>query len=222
MSGLNLEGKRLEMVECQIKARGIKDPLVLQAMSKVPRHVFVPTEHADSAYQDRPLPIGSGQTISQPYMVAVMTEALELRGGEKVLEVGTGSGYQTAILAEIVDRVVTIERKPELSRAAEQALRELGYINVEFAVGDGSGGYPSGAPYDGILVTAGAPEIAETLLQQLSEGGRLVIPVGNSFQQTLTRVTRQGRAHKSERLEGCVFVPLIGEYGWQDDDRLAP
>ena len=221
MSGLNLEAKRMEMVEYLIKARGIKDPLVLEAMSKVPRHVFVPEAYASSAYDDRPLPIGSGQTISQPYMVAVMTEALKLLGEEKVLEVGTGSGYQTAILAEIADHVVTIERKADLSRVAAEALRELGYINVEFVVGDGSKGFVPRAPYDGILVTAGAPDIPGVVLEQLAEGGRLVIPVGNSLQQTLTRVTRKGKDYRTERLEACVFVPLIGEFGWNENGEHA-
>jgi protein-L-isoaspartate(D-aspartate) O-methyltransferase len=218
MSGLSLESRRHQMVEHQIKARGIKDPLVLAALSKVPRHVFVAPEYADAAYEDRPLSIGQGQTISQPYMVAVMTVALKLKGGERVLEIGTGSGYQTAILAEICTHVVSVERKPDLSAAAEVVLRDLGYANVELVVGDGSRGHPAGAPYDGILVTAGAPEVPRVLLGQLAEGGRLVIPVGNSFQQTLTSVTKMGREYRTERLEGCVFVPLIGEYGWNEGD----
>lgn len=206
------------MVEHQLKARGIKDALVLQAMGKVPRHVFIPDEYVESAYDDRPLPIGSGQTISQPYMVAVMTEALALRGQERVLEIGTGSGYQTAILAEIVPHVVTVERKPELSARAEDTLRALGYVNVELFVGDGSKGFEAQAPYDAILVTAGAPEIPDLLVAQLAAGGRLVIPVGNAFHQTLTRVTLTEQGRRTERLEGCVFVPLVGEYGWKDED----
>jgi protein-L-isoaspartate(D-aspartate) O-methyltransferase len=212
--GSNLESQRQEMVEYQIRARGVNDPLVLEAMRKVPRHLFVPPEYLDSAYTDRPLPIGYGQTISQPYMVAVMTEALKLQGHERVLEVGTGSGYQAAVLAEIVDHVVSLERKPELAQRAAEILKELACIGVEVIVGDGSKGYPERAPFDGILVTAGAPEIPTVLLEQLADGGRLVIPVGNSFQQTLTRVTRKGQGFESQRLEGCVFVPLIGEYGW--------
>lgn len=218
MNGLTLESRRREMVEHQLKARGIKDPSVLEVMGKVPRHVFVPAEYADSAYDDRPLPIGSGQTISQPYMVAVMTESLGLKGQERVLEIGTGSGYQTAILAEIVSRVVTVERKPELSARAENALRALGYVNVELVVGDGSKGFEAGAPYDAILVTAGAPDVPDVLVGQLAPGGRLVIPVGNAFHQTLTRVTLTDKGRRTERLEGCVFVPLVGEYGWKDED----
>lgn len=214
----NSESERLRMVETQIRARGIEDRLVLDAMKKVPRHVFVAESYYDSAYSDRPLPIGFGQTISQPYMVAIMTESLKLQGHEKVLEVGTGSGYQAAILAEIVDHVVSLERVPELARAASERLRQLGYSNVEIHVGDGSEGFHARAPYDAIVVTAGAPEIPEVLVKQLAEGGRLVIPVGNSFQQTLTRVTVAGGERKTERMEGCVFVPLIGKYGWGGDE----
>jgi protein-L-isoaspartate(D-aspartate) O-methyltransferase len=147
-------------------------------------------------------------------MVAVMTEALRLEGQEKVLEVGTGSGYQAAVLAEIAGQIVSTERVPELAEHARRTLRELGYANVDVVVADGSKGYLPGAPYDGIIVTAGAPEIPRVLVDQLADGGRLVIPVGNSFQQTLIRLTRRGREEDIERLEGCVFVPLIGEYGW--------
>jgi len=206
------------MVDYQIQARGVDDPLVLAAMRKVPRHLFVPRECEQSAYDDRPLPIGHGQTISQPYMVAVMTQALKLEGDERILEVGTGSGYQAAILAEIADHVVSVERIPELAERATRILRNLGYVNVEVIVGDGSRGYAERAPYDGIIVTAGAPDIPQVLIDQLADGGRLVIPVGNSFQQTLTRVTRRGDETKIERLEGCVFVPLVGKYGWRDDN----
>lgn len=218
MGGGNLESKRHQMVDHQIHARGIEDRLVLDAIRKVPRHVFVPPEYEDSAYADRPLPIGYGQTISQPYMVAVMTEALKLTGHEKVLEVGTGSGYQAAILAEIVDHVVSLERLPDLAEAARATLKQMGYINIEIVVGDGSSGYAARAPYDGIIVTAGAPEVPDVLAEQLADGGRLVIPVGNTFQQTLTRVTSRGGERDVERLEGCVFVPLIGEYGWKANE----
>ena len=207
------------MVEHQIKARGIKNDPVLEAMRKVPRHLFVPSESLDSAYSDRPLPIGHGQTISQPYMVAVMTEALEFEGGEKVLEVGTGSGYQAAVLAEIAGHVMTTERVPELAEEARRKLRDLGYTNIEVVVTDGSGGFRERAPYDGIIVTAGAPEIPGVLVDQLADRGRLVIPVGNSYQQTLTRLRRRGEEHVRERLEGCVFVPLIGEHGWAEHDE---
>jgi protein-L-isoaspartate(D-aspartate) O-methyltransferase len=214
----NREAKRSQMVEHQIQSRGVQDRLVLDAMRKVPRHLFVPDERVDSAYADRPLPIGCGQTISQPYMVAVMTEALALEGHENVLEIGTGSGYQAAILAEIADHVVSLERQPDLAGAAAETLKDLGYVNVEILVGDGSKGYPERAPYDGIVVTAGAPDMPHVLIEQLADGGRLVIPVGNSFHQTLTRVTRRGDAREIEKLEGCVFVPLIGEYGWKESE----
>jgi protein-L-isoaspartate(D-aspartate) O-methyltransferase len=218
VSIVNPERRRARMVDEQILARGITDPLVLAAMRKVPRHLFLPPEHVPMAYEDRPLPIGEGQTISQPYMVAVMTNALKLEGQEKVLEVGTGSGYQAAVLAEIAAHVVTTERRPDLAEEARKRLESLGYVNVEVVVGDGSRGYGERAPYDGIVVTAGAPSVPETLIEQLAEGGRLVIPVGNSYHQTLTRVTRRSGGDQVERLEGCVFVPLIGEYGWKEGD----
>jgi len=217
MTGFDSEQKRHLMVKKQIEARNITDKLVLEAMRKVPRHVFVPSEYEQSAYEDRPLPIGFGQTISQPYMVALMTEALCLKGDEKVLEVGTGSGYQAAILAEIVDHVVTIERIPELAARASEILRNLGYGNVEVLVGDGSKGYPPRAPYDAIIVTAGAPRIPDALVEQLAEGGRLVIPVGSGFHQTLTRLTKKQGGNDIEHLEGCIFVPLVGECGWNEE-----
>lgn len=217
MTPFDSERKRRLMVCNQIEARKIVDKAVLDAMRKVPRHLFVPAEYQEAAYDDRPLPIGFGQTISQPYMVALMTEALCLNGDEKVLEVGTGSGYQAAILAEIVDHVVTIERIPELATRAAEILRNLGYTNVEVVVGDGSRGYPPRAPYDAIIVTAGAPRIPDALVEQLAEGGVLVIPVGSGFHQTLTRVTKIQGQITTEHLEGCVFVPLVGECGWDED-----
>lgn len=217
MTPSDSEHKRYVMVHRQIEARKITDKAVLDAMRKVPRHLFVPTEYEEAAYEDRPLPIGFGQTISQPYMVALMTEALCLKGDEKVLEVGTGSGYQAAILAEIVDHVVTIERIAELAARAAELLRNLGYTNIEVVVGDGSRGYPPRAPYDAIIVTAGAPRIPDALVDQLAEGGRLVIPVGSGFHQILTRVTKTQGQIKTEQLEGCVFVPLVGECGWDEN-----
>jgi protein-L-isoaspartate(D-aspartate) O-methyltransferase len=218
MRGLNHESRRHDMVEKQIRARGVSDPLVLAAMRRVPRHLFVPDDLGGAAYDDRPLPIGEGQTISQPFMVALMTEALKLEGNERVLEIGTGSGYQAAILAEIAAHVVTVERKESLKDRAALLLKELGYVNVEAVVGDGSGGYPARAPYDGIMVTAGAPRISQLLVEQLAVGGRLVIPVGSTFHQTLTRVTRTAGGAATERMEGCIFVPLIGEHGWGEHD----
>jgi len=203
------------MVESQLKRRGIKDPLIIEAMGRVPRHEFVPGTQIGSAYYDGPLPIGSGQTISQPYMVAIMTQAMGLRGGERVLEVGTGSGYQAAVLAEIAGEVYTIERHGELAESAGKRLLELGYDNVHVSVGDGTLGLPEKALFDGIIVTAGAPHVPENLKDQLGEGGRLVIPVGGRYLQSLLRITRKGDDFQQEDLLGCVFVPLIGEDGWK-------
>jgi protein-L-isoaspartate(D-aspartate) O-methyltransferase len=211
------ERKRLLMVESQLKSRGIKDKRVLQAMSKVPRHHFVPQDSRNSAYYDGPLPIGEGQTISQPYMVALMTERMELRGDEKVLEVGTGSGYQSAILMELARELYTIERISLLAERAKKKLVELGYDRFHIRIGDGTKGWPEEAFFDGIIVTAGAPVVPETLEQQLREGGRLVIPVGTRFSQRLYRcIKRKGKYSKEENTM-CVFVPLIGEYGWEDE-----
>ena len=207
--------QREKMVKNQLKTRGVKDALILDAMMKTPRHEFVPPEYISTAYDDCPLPIGFGQTISQPYMVAVMTEKLRLKGGEKILEIGTGSGYQTAVLAEIAGQVYTIERHAALAARAEAVLRELGYSNVRVLVGDGTIGLEKHAPFDGIIVTAGAPYVPQTLKKQLAKGGRLVIPVGGRYMQSLHRVTRKDDAFNDEELLGCVFVPLIGEEGWR-------
>ena len=202
-------------IEEQLVARGIADARVLDAMRRVARDAFVPEESHAAAYADRALPIGSGQTISQPYMVAVMTEALRLTGSERVLDVGTGSGYQAAILAELAREVITIERRPELAETARQRLASLGYMNVEVLVGDGTLGSPEHAPFDAILVGAAAPRVPDSLKQQLSSnGGRLVVPVGASDQQTLHIVTRSGDRFSEIFGVGCVFVPLIGEEGW--------
>jgi protein-L-isoaspartate(D-aspartate) O-methyltransferase len=209
--------ERLAMVEEQLKRRGIRDGRVLEAMSKVPRHTFVPEAHRGAAYEDRPLPIGEGQTISQPYMVAVMTQSLDLKGEERVLEIGTGSGYQTAILAELAKEVCTMERIPALLERARSILQSLGYENILFKIGDGTKGWPEKAPFEGIIVTAGAPEIPQTLLAQLADGGRLVIPVGPRYTQTLYKVTRRGKNYTEEDITGCVFVPLLGEYGWKEE-----
>ncbi len=208
---------RTWMVESQIRNRGILDPRVLQAMRRVPRHRFIPRHLWDQAYNDYPLPIGENQTISQPYMVALMTEALELAGPEKVLEVGTGSGYQAAILAELAQEVFTIERLASLARAAEAVLKDLGYRNIHVLIGDGTLGWPKEAPYDAIMVTAGAPKIPPALLEQLALGGRLVIPVGDRYSQTLTRIRRTPEGNlRTEYLGGCRFVKLIGAQGWQE------
>jgi protein-L-isoaspartate(D-aspartate) O-methyltransferase len=196
------------MVEYQIRRRGVKDRKVLRAMLKVPRHLFVPEQMKELAYGDEPLPIGEGQTISQPYIVAYMTEALRLRGRERVLEIGTGSGYQTAILAEIVREVYTVELIPELSARARGVLDKLGYRNIQFRVGDGTLGWPEHAPFDAILVSAAPASVPPALVEQLKPGGKMIIPVGTDFQE-LVLVTRKETGWDEQRLIGVRFVPLI-------------
>jgi protein-L-isoaspartate(D-aspartate) O-methyltransferase len=210
---------RAHMVETQIRRRGITDPRVLQAMGKVPRHLFVSSYLKEQAYNDYPLPIGEEQTISQPYIVALMTEALELTGTEKVLELGTGSGYQAAILGELAREVFTIERLASLADQARRVLKSLGYDNVHVLTGDGTLGWPPEAPFDAILVTAGAPQVPQPLVEQLALGGRLVIPVGDQYSQTLTRVRQTTEGLKSDYLGGCRFVRLIGKHGWQAERK---
>jgi protein-L-isoaspartate(D-aspartate) O-methyltransferase len=200
---------RERMVKEQIEGRDIKDPRTLAAMRKVPRHLFVPEASASQAYGDFPLPIGHGQTISQPYIVAFMTEALGLRGGEKVLEIGTGSGYQAAVLGEIAGSVYTIEIVPELAAEARERLARLGCRNVEVRAGDGYLGWPEAAPFDAIMVTAAAPRIPEPLKQQLKDGGRLVLPVGDEYQELIV-VTRRGSAYDERRVLPVRFVPMTG------------
>jgi protein-L-isoaspartate(D-aspartate) O-methyltransferase len=196
------------MTDSQIRARGVRDPLVLAAVNKVPRHLFVPDGMRASAYADEPLPIGQGQTISQPYIVAYMTEALGLKGGERVLEIGTGSGYQTAVLAEIVREVWTVEIVESLSRRARSVLDGLGYANIRYRVGDGSGGWPGSAPFDAVMVTAAAAKMPETLEGQLGPGGRMIVPVGTSLQE-LFLVRREEKGLTRERLLAVRFVPLV-------------
>jgi protein-L-isoaspartate(D-aspartate) O-methyltransferase len=210
---------RAEMVEHQLRERGIHDEKVLEAMAKIPRHRFVDAALRSRAYGDHALPIGAGQTISQPYMVALMTEALALGGGEKVLEIGTGSGYQTAVLAEFTQRLFSIERSPELARTAAATLRDLGYSNVILKTADGTLGWPEHAPFDAVLVTAGAPEIPAPLLGQLTEGGRLVVPVGDREIQRLELVTRRASRVERRILVECAFVPLLGAAGWKAPPR---
>lgn len=210
------------MVDSQIRSRGIRDERVLRAMEKVPRHLFVDEGLIDQAYNDSPLPIGEKQTISQPYIVALMTEALELTGREKVLELGTGSGYQAAILAELADRVFTIERIASLAQKARRLLESLHYYNVVIRVGDGTYGWREEAPFDAILVAAGSPSIPRTLMEQLAVGGRLVIPVGGRFSQNLIKLKRLSEDPgdvKKEDLGGCRFVSLIGEHGWKMEQQ---
>ncbi len=206
---------REHMVRSQLIQRRIRDARTLEAMRRVPREAFVPEKVRGSAYDDRPLPIGENQTISQPYMVALMTEALELTGGETVLEIGTGSGYQTAVLAEIVKTVFSIERIGPLADSARALLQQLGYANVTVLVGDGTQGAAEHAPFDAIIVTAGSPGVPLSLKEQLADGGRLVIPVGSRGYQELNRIRRQGNDFITENLGGCVFVPLIGVQGWE-------
>ncbi|MCS7232907.1 MAG: protein-L-isoaspartate(D-aspartate) O-methyltransferase [Synergistetes bacterium] len=203
------------MIKEQIEARGLKDEKILNVMRKVPRHLFVPQAYLSESYDDHPLPIGEGQTISQPYMVALMTSLLDLKGDERVLEIGTGSGYQTAILAELAKEVFSIERIESLAKSAEERLKALGYKNVRIKVGDGSLGWEEYAPYDAIIVTAAAPKVPSPLTKQLKVGGRIVIPIGDRFFQNLHRYVKKGE----ETLEGhdfggCVFVPLRGKEGW--------
>lgn len=213
------EIERQRMVEEQLLSRDIRDRRVLQAMRTVPRHLFVPAEYRYLAYSDGPLPIGCGQTISQPYIVALMTQLLRLRGDENVLEVGTGSGYQAAILAHLARQVHTIERFPELAEQAAAVLKSLGLTNVQVHIGDGSLGLPDHAPFQAIIVTAAAPEVPRTLLDQLADGGRLVLPVGGKMSQFLERWRRRGAKFEQEILAPVAFVPLRGRYGWQDENE---
>jgi protein-L-isoaspartate(D-aspartate) O-methyltransferase len=206
---------RLKMVEEQITSRGIKEAKLIAAMKKIPRHLFVEEALQNQVYTDHPLPIGEKQTISQPYMAALMTEALLLTGKEKVLEIGTGSGYQTAILAELSEKAFSIERIRPLAIRARKLLYELGYFNVEIKIFDGTFGWAEQSPFDAIMVTAGSPDIPQPLIDQLTTGGRLVIPVGDAFVQDLFRVTKTETGVKKEDLGGCRFVKLIGKYGWE-------
>lgn len=208
---------RENMVRVQIEARGIHDQGVLEAMLKVPRHLFVSEALQDQAYGDFPLPIGEGQTISQPYIVAEMTQAIELTTDDRVLEIGTGSGYQTAILAELAYQVYSIERLRELFVRARKMLDELKYHNVVAKCSDGTLGWPEESPFDAIIVTAGAPEVPDALVEQLTPGGRLVIPVGGRLSQTLLKIVRHEVGIAKTNLGGCRFVKLVGEHGWKEE-----
>lgn len=212
---MNFEKARRAMVEDQLIPRGIRDEKVLDAMGKVERHLFVDEEIRNSAYDDCALPIGEGQTISQPYMVALMTELLELKGAEKVLEIGTGSGYQTAVLSLLAAEVYSVERIGALSIRARKVLLEQGYANTHLIVSDGTIGLPEYAPYDSIIVTAGAPEMPDNLLEQLSHGN-LVIPVGSRYSQTIYIFKKTADGLKQLTSTACVFVPLVGEKGWRE------
>ena len=204
------------MVQEQLLERGIHNPRIVQAMRKIPRHLFVDPGLVNRAYDDSALPIGNKQTLSQPYMAARMTDVLELKGDEKVLEIGTGSGYQTALLGELCFNVFSVEKIRTLSRKARQLLDRLEYQNIALHVGDGTIGWSEHAPYDGIIVTAGAPELPKPLLDQLAAGGRLVIPVGNEQGQALMRIRRDATGFSTEELGDCRFVKLVGKYGWHN------
>ncbi len=206
--------KRIRMLNEQLIPRGISDKLVLGAMSRVRRELFVPDEFKDSAYDDAPMPIGYGQTISQPFIIALMTQALKLKGREKVLEIGTGSGYQAAVIADIGCRVYSVERIAPLAEKAEKLLKKEGY-SVRIKIDDGTQGWEAEKPFDRIIVTAGGPNIPQPLIAQLNEGGRLVMPVGSSFSQELLLLTKTDSGTTTKNLGGCRFVKLIGKNGWQ-------
>jgi len=213
-SCVGLEAAQARLMDCL--SQEISDKRVLSAMARVPRERFVSPDYYYAAYEDMPLSIGFGQTISQPFIVALMTQALRLKGDEKVLELGTGSGYQTAILARLAKWVVSIERVPQLAESAGQILEKLGYTNIEIHTAVEALGWPDGAPYDAIIVTAGAPRVPDALLEQLALGGRMVIPVGSRWEQDLLRVTRRKKGNVVESLGGCRFVPLIGKEVWEE------
>ncbi|MFA5255767.1 MAG: protein-L-isoaspartate(D-aspartate) O-methyltransferase [Candidatus Omnitrophota bacterium] len=216
-ASIDFDKLRAAMVTGQLISRNISDSKVLETFRRVPSHEFVPEDLRPSAYNDYPLPIGENQTISQPYMVALMTESLKLKGAGRVLEVGTGSGYQAAILGEMSGEVYSVERFKELADRASRVLSSLGYKNIHIKVGDGTLGWSEFAPYDGIVVTAGAPAIPESLVKQLKDGGRLVIPVDNGvFGQTLKSVERTGRTTRTSDICACKFVPLVGKEGWPE------
>ena len=209
---------RKRMVEEQIIPRGVKNPRVLEAFYKVERHKFIPQDSRESAYADFPVPIGEGQTISQPYIVALMTECLGLTGKEKVLEIGTGSGYQTAILAELAKEVYSIERFVSLAKKAEAVLQEAGYVNIKIKVDDGTLGWPEFSPFDRIIITATSPGIPLPLTEQLNESGKLILPLGENFSQVLTVAEKKKGKLESIQVCGCVFVPLVGKFGWRKEN----
>ncbi len=209
-------GLRKKMIERHIIARGVNDKRVIKVMGSIPRHLFVDEALQDQAYNDNPLPIGEGQTISQPYIVALMVEALELKGNEKVLEIGTGSGYQTAILCSLSDKVYSIERCPSLASKARKILDKLNLYNALLRVADGTLGWKDEAPFDAIIVSASSPKIPEPLLKQLCPSGRLIIPIGDQMSQELIRIVSKEDGMEEENLTGCRFVKLIGDYGWTE------
>ena len=210
---MNYEALRKMMVREQICSRGIKDSRVIASFLKVERHKFIPEKNRNSAYADHPVPIGEGQTISQPYIAALMTECLELKGNERILEIGTGSGYQAAILAELAKEVFSVERFPTLAQQARSVLEGSGYSNIKVKVEDGTLGWKEEAPFDRIIVTAASPEIPQPLIDQLGEGGKLIMPIGETFSQVLTVAEKKNGELVSRGVCGCVFVPLVGKFG---------
>ncbi len=218
---LSFEDERRQMVEIQLRRRGVHDERVLAALAHVPRHEFVPSRFIELAYADRPLPIGAAETISQPYMVAAMTEACEVEPGDRVLEIGTGSGYQAAVLAELGAKVYSIEKNPRLAANAAALLARKGYAGIEVICGDGSEGYLAAAPYQIILVTAGSPHRPAALVDQMAEGARLVIPVGSRDLQRLELVRKTASGISTQWLDTCQFVPLTGKYGWPQEVHLS-
>ncbi len=215
---MNFDEKRQNMIFDQLMARGIRDPKILKVFLSIPRHLFVPSAYQEESYSDRPIPIGAGQTISQPYIVALMTHHLFQQPRAKVLDIGTGSGYQTAILSKLAQQVYSMERIPSLAESAARLLTELKINNVKIRVDDGTVGWPEQAPYDGIVVTAAAPSIPEPLLDQLAESGVLVIPIGSASSQTLTVIERHQGKFQSKSVCECVFVPIIGRHGWKEGE----
>ena len=213
--GNGIESRKAEMI-ASLESR-LHDPGVISAISRVPRHLFVPRNLQDSAYEDSPLPIGCDQTISQPYIVALMTSALELKPEDKVLEIGTGSGYQAAVLAELAGRVITVERIPQMAKTASERLLKLGYNNIEVKIATSELGWSREGPYDAILVAAASPVVPDILVEQLKENGRMIIPVGNRHQQDLLKVTKRGGEIELKNLGGCRFVALIGKDAWEED-----
>jgi protein-L-isoaspartate(D-aspartate) O-methyltransferase len=214
---MDVRAQREQMVKTQLIARGIGDAKVLDAMRRVPRHLFIESASQPDAYEDMALPIGEGQTISQPYMVAKMTELLELKGDEKVLEIGTGSGYQAAVLAELAREVYTIERVPSLAEKAIERFRSLHYSRIHVKIGDGTLGWPEESPFDRIVITAASPKIPDPLITQLSADGILLAPVGSRYSQELLKLRKTAGGTHEEYHTPCVFVPLLGEHGWKED-----
>jgi len=213
--------KTLAMLETQLRVRGITDEKVLEVFLRTPREKFVASQFAENAYEDRPLPIGKNQTISQPYMVALMTQCLHPHKEDRILEIGTGSGYQAAILSQLVKHVYTIETIPELAHKAEALFKELGYANISVFTQDGSEGLASHSPFDKIIVTAGAPYLPKALVEQVKEEGTIIIPIGDSYSQMLKVIKKTGNAVVDEDVCSCVFVPLVGKYGWKIKDTFG-